>query len=139
MAGRNVGVVGSATRPGFCPAMIEAFQHVTIANLLRRYKTQTRIAEFEMHMSGLDAKARVCSALKVCGMPGLGNVVNSEALQSNSRRHGVDREMRRSHFDQALGRREPQVPVVRAPGGRMAIGGRLAAAQPVRGAKLQPV
>ncbi len=72
-------------------------------------------------------------------MQRLGNVVHGKALQRHRRRNRVDREVRRIDLDQPLGRGKPKMPVVRAPGRRVAVGGRLPAAQPIRRAELHPM
>ena len=69
----------------------------------------------------------------------LGKIVHGKAFQCDRRRNIVHRKVRRVHFHNSFGRGKPQASVARAPRRRMAVGRCLSAAQPVRGAKFNPV
>src|SRR5215469_6216967 len=56
-AGRNVRVVGSAARAGFPPVVVEAFEYVALADLLRRNEAQARVFELEVVVTSRDLEA----------------------------------------------------------------------------------
>src|SRR5579872_1427452 len=52
VARRDAGVIGGAARDGIGPLVIKAFEHVAVADLLRRSKAEAGVVELEVVVAG---------------------------------------------------------------------------------------
>jgi len=131
IARRNAGVVGGAARTGVGLLMIEALEHVTVADFLRSGEAEAGVVELEVIVA--------CRDFERCVVQWLVEIVNGESDEGDRGRDGVDGEMGGVDLDEAFWCGEPEKPVAGPPSGWVAVGGHLPGAKTVGGTEFHPV